>query len=249
MNKDIKSIIKGSLILLSFFLYSILLYVPLDLMGLSYSNMGPLAYFLYLTAGDLIYLSIIVYFYKDTIINSFKEFKTKWENLLELGVKCWMVGLVIMTVSNLLINLISPNSIAANEEAVRFLIELAPIYMLFSAALFAPFIEELIFRKAIYDLIMVPFKKLEEKLNSKVTDNFKMWTYIIISALVFGGLHVIGKIDNMIDLLYIIPYGVLGGAFAFAYFKTKNIALTIGLHMIHNFIMVAFQIILLMLGE
>ena len=38
----------------------------------------------------------------------------------------------------------------------------------------------------------------------------------------------------MIDYLYIIPYGVLGGAFAIAYSKTESVFTSMTFHMLHN---------------
>ena len=53
--------------------------------------------------------------------------------------------------------------------------------------------------------------------------------FIILSSLIFGGLHVLSA-DSVLQLLYIIPYSVLGLAFSLNYVKTKNIASNIFLH-------------------
>ena len=46
------------------------------------------------------------------------------------------------------------NASANNEEAVRTLIDKAPLYMIFSVSIYAPFVEEIIFRKGIKDSVM-----------------------------------------------------------------------------------------------
>ena len=40
--------------------------------------------------------------------------------------------------------------------------------------------------------------------------------------------------NSIVDYLYIIPYGVLGGAFALAYSKTESVFTSMTFHMLHN---------------
>ena len=121
-----------------------------------------------------------------------------------------------MITTNILITTLSPNSIATNEEAVRKLIDTAPLFMLFQLAIYAPITEELIFRKSIKD----------------ITNN--KYIYILLSGIIFGGMHVLSSLNNPLDLLYIIPYSALGITFASLYHKTDNIFSTITVHAIHN---------------
>ena len=121
-----------------------------------------------------------------------------------------------MITSNIIINTLTPNAIAGNEESVRSLIDIAPLFMAFELAIYAPITEELIFRKSIKD----------------ITNN--KYIYILLSGLIFGGMHVIGSITSTYDILYLIPYGALGIAFASLYHKTNNLFSTITVHSIHN---------------
>ena len=121
-----------------------------------------------------------------------------------------------MVVSNLILIFITNGSIAGNEEAVRDMIDKVPLYMAFSSILYAPFTEELIFRKCIKDVIK------------------NKWLYVIASFLFFGGAHVISMANNIVDLLYIVPYGALGATFALAYYKTDTVYTFITFHIIHN---------------
>ena len=57
--------------------------------------------------------------------------------------------------------------------------------------------------------------------------------FIIISSIVFGGLHVINATE-INQYLYIIPYSILGLAFSLNYVKTKNIASNMVLHATWN---------------
>ena len=101
--------------------------------------------------------------------------------------------------------------------------------MVFSAVFFAPFTEEMVFRNSIKNIIT------------------NKYVFIITSGLVFGGLHVIGNINTIYDLLYIIPYSTPGIAFAIMLQKTDNIFVPMGIHFMHNAILMTLQIVLLFL--
>ena len=99
-----------------------------------------------------------------------------------------------------------------------------PSVMLLNAGIVAPIIEELIFRKAFRDAIK------------------GKWPFILISGLVFGLMHVLGNVSNWVDVLYIIPYGALGSAFAMSYYKTDTVFTPIAFHMFHNIVLVLVSI-------
>lgn len=132
-----------------------------------------------------------------------------------------------MLISNFIIVSLFPNSVATNQEIVNSNIMIAPIYMIIASVIFAPFLEETIFR--------LGFREI-----------FKNDTlFIIMSGLVFGGLHVISSYTNLINLIYIIPYSIPGFIFAYTLVRSKNIFVPIGLHFFHNAIMMIVQIVLL----
>ena len=137
----------------------------------------------------------------------------------------WFIGLVIMLVSNALIIYLTGSKGANNEILVQKMIKALPFFMFIDAGFLAPFNEELIFRKAV----------------RKFIDN--KWLYVLMSGLIFGGLHIIGTYHTPTDLLFIIPYGALGSMFALAYYETKTIYSTIFMHMIHNSILVGLSIL------
>ena len=132
-----------------------------------------------------------------------------------------------MYISNYIIGIITNGQLAENEEAVRNLIDTVPLYMAFNVMIYAPITEELIFRKSIREFI-----------NNK-------WIYALISGLVFGGLHAISSITDIISLLYLIPYCSLGIIFGLLYYKTNNIFSTIIIHSIHNAIAFILHVVIL----
>ena len=131
-----------------------------------------------------------------------------------------------MVISNVFINKLT-QAIPGNEETIRATLNKAPLYMFFSAVIFAPFTEEMVFRQSIKNIIT----------NKK--------TFIITSGLIFGGLHVIGNINTIYDLLYIIPYSTPGIAFAIMLEKTDNIFVPMGIHFLHNGLLMTLQIIMM----
>lgn len=175
--------------------------------------------------NDLIYVFTLLFMFKKEIKNGLKKLKKNFSSCAILSLNCWIIGSLIMTLSSLIISIISKQDISGNESLVRESIKLAPIYMLFSCSIVAPVLEEMTFRRALNGLIK------------------NKWIFIILSGVIFGLLHIIGSYKSPMDLLYIIPYGSMGCAFAYLLSKTDNITLPIIIHMMHNTILVLMQII------
>jgi uncharacterized protein len=119
----------------------------------------------------------------------------------------------MLIVNNLLVKLLS--GIPTNEEENRELLRKMPLYSALVMCFLGPISEEIIFRLNI------------RKCFSNIT------IYAIFSGILFGLMHVIVS-DNLLQYLYIIPYGVLGYCFAIAYAKTDNIFTSITIHSLHN---------------
>ena len=131
-----------------------------------------------------------------------------------------------MFASNFILNFLLKAGGAANEKTVQTMIKTLPILMIIDAGFIAPFNEEIVFRKTLKDI----FKN--------------KWLFIILSFLLFGGVHVISSAKTILDYLYIIPYGALGAAFAYSYYKTNNLFTSITLHMFHNIILILISILI-----
>lgn len=230
--KDILSQIKAALISFGLIiLLSIYSYIPLiflSMFGIDYNNFSYNGKILYIVICSVLFLLFMIFIYrKDLITNAKNFFNKNFISNLEVPVKYWLVGLLVMIGSNFFISIITNGSIANNEESVRELIDMMPLYMIFQIIIYAPITEELIFRKSIKNIF-----------NNK-------YLYILTSGLVFGGLHVITSVITITDLLYIIPYSALGIAFAYTYTKTNNIFSTISMHALHN----SLTLILFFLGR
>ena len=175
-----------------------------------------------MTFSNTCLLIVYLLFYFKSIKKDLKTFLSNPMINLNTALKYWLIGLGIMFISNIIINIFN-GQIAGNEQTVREMIKVMPWLLLINAGLIAPFNEEIIFRRSLSDI----FKN--------------KWIFVFASFLLFGLAHVVGNINSMLDYLYIIPYGALGGVFALAYRNTDSIITSMIMHMFHN----SFTILLL----
>lgn len=220
MIKKIKSLLVFILLLLGMYCFP---YIPMELFSLDYQNFSQNMKVIYTVVCDIGFMVIICFLYKDILLDNLKKYFKNFQINFETSFKYYFLGVIIMVVSNYLIYFFFKEATANNEEAIRSMIKLYPAYMVFSVSIYAPIVEELIFRKSIKDMVMVWG-------NNKITK----YIYILASGLIFASLHVVGSVTSNLDYLYIIPYSALGLAFSSLYYKTDNIFSTISMHMLHN---------------
>ena len=128
-----------------------------------------------------------------------------------------------MFISTLIISKFTGQSISGNETEIRNFIKNSPLLTIILAVIISPIIEELVFRKAIKNIF-----------NNK-------YLFIIISSLIFGLLHV-SSIRDINELLFSIPYIIMGISFAITYQKTNNIFTSIILHSSYNLVLILIQL-------
>lgn len=224
MKNKILNILKSLGIILLMLCFNAIFF---SILNINITNLSNKQYILYLTISNTILMAIFFLIYRKTLIKDFKSYIKKFTQNIELSIKYWLIGFIIMVVSNLIITFILNKGLAGNEQEVRSYIDSFPLFMIFNTVIYAPFTEELTFRKSIKDAI-----------NNK-------WLYVLTSGLVFSILHIVSYITSWTDLIYLIPYGALGIAFALLYHKTNNIFSTITMHAIHNLL----AVIVYLLGE
>ena len=198
-------------------------YIPLAILRININDLSQTTKVIYNFFCDIIFMIIVFFVFKDDMVRDLKSYLKGFIKNFEVSFKYYFIGLIIMIVSNLMIALCFKGASANNEEAVRNLINLYPLYMIFSVAIYAPFIEETIFRKCIKNFIL-SFG------NNKITKNI----YISLSGLIFALMHIVGMANSVLDYLYVIPYLSLGASFAALYYKTDNIFSSIVMHSMHN---------------
>ena len=223
MNDKSKNIAFFILISISFLLFEIIY----PILGFDYNNFSLKTKLLLMLLKYFVFLVILFIKYHKYLIEKWKDFWVNRKKYSSIAFKLWGIGFALMLVVNQILNRIV-NGVGANEETVQALLESEPILAFIATTLFAPFIEELIYRKSLQDC-------------------FKNTTlYIIISGLIFGLIHVIGS-SNPLDYLFIISYGLFGACFAKILSETDNIYSTIMVHMFHNGILSLFAIVVKLL--
>ena len=225
LNKKEKIIIKTIIVFLIFWYSTYLQYIPVYLFKLDVKHLSTTMHVILSTFSSTIVFLIFFFIFHKDLKKDFKDFRKKHYEYMDVGLKWWGIGLVLMFISNFIITFLLKGGGANNEQAVQSMIKSLPWLMLIDAGFIAPFNEEIVFRKSVKDI----FKN--------------KWVFVILSFLLFGGAHVINSSKTILDYLYIIPYGILGGSFAMAYHETDNIFTTISIHMIHNIVLILLSIV------
>lgn len=197
--------------------------LPFILLKINTNNIPQIAEIIYLLGFNLLILALIAIVFHKKLEKDFIDIKKNHEKYFKECINYWLIGMGVMMLSNIFISIILNNGVADNEELIRTMFKESPIYVYLSAVIIAPLTEELIFRLGIRNIF--PTKIL----------------FLMVSTLVFGGLHVVTSMSTPLDLLYLIPYCSLGFAFAYSLYKTNNIFVSIGLHMMHNGLLISLQ--------
>lgn len=233
MENRLKNYLKtASLGLLCIIIYAMTSTIELDYLSfnnIDYDTLPTSIKVIYLVIWESVIASIIMLILNKKLTRDIENMKKKHKEYFKKYFKYWLISVGIMMISNAIINLLG-NGIAGNEEALRDTFKISPFYIYFSSVIFAPIVEELVFRQSIRNII--PNKIL----------------FIIVSGVIFGGLHVLTGFSGPMDLLYLIPYCAPGIAFAYILADSDNILISMGLHFMHNGVLIALQFMILLFG-
>lgn len=219
----ILEICKGLLTFLIFYFSSYLQIIPIMLFNIDVNNYRAEDLTIINAFAEFVLVIILILLYFKELKKEFKVFKENIKGNLDIAFKYWFIGLIIMCASNIIIGLLTPLNTSSNEQTVQTLVSVTPYLMLFTAGILAPIAEEITFRKGV-------FKIFKNK-----------WVFATASGLIFGFLHVVGS-SNILEYLYIIPYGSLGFFFALTYYDTKSIYPSIIMHAVHNSALILLSI-------
>lgn len=182
----------------------------------------------------LICCAMTVFALKDFCMENMKACK---ENLLENIIWACSIGIGITyglsIVSNLVVMLFLGNESSggsANQQLFNAYFSNGPLLMIVQAVIFAPILEELLFRGIIFRTLRDVNKKMA----------------LFVSALLFGLLHVYAGLlsGDMTQWIYMIPYVAMGYAFGYAYEKRGNICVPMMIHMLNNTIAILLNLII-----
>lgn len=215
---------RGILVILIYFGMALFKYVPFYLLNIDMNYVSPLLTTIYSIAFEILMIALIFLVYRKLIEEKWNDMKKNHQEYFSKYFKYWFLLIGLMMLSNFIILMISKDNVGAeNQNQIIEMFGKSPIYTYISAVIFAPIIEELVFRQSIRNFI--------PKTNI---------LFIIVSGFIFGSMHILGA-DSLVQMLYVIPYSIPGLIFAYILTKTDNIFVPIGLHFFHNGILMALQ--------
>lgn len=137
--------------------------------------------------------------------------------------KTWAMMMAGSMLIVMFINLfVPPGNQAGNQSAVESLFGQAPVYMFFNIVVFAPIVEEIIFRGVLYQ---------------NLRSERYFWIPMFVSAFIFGGLHVFPtflETGNFLELIYLLQYCGMAFFIIRAMESTDSIIGAMLLHAINN---------------
>lgn len=225
MKETLKRILKNVLVIAIYFIYIYIVIAALSLLNIDYSSFDYKYKLITIAIADICFITLLFWFYKRELIIDFKDFKINYKQYISKYIILYFIGVLLMGIINVIISHFTGMETSGNEADVRLLVEKFPIYMTFSTIIYAPFVEEIIFRKAIRNIIK------------------NKYLFIILSGVIFGCAH-ISDYSNFNDILFSLGYIVMGIDFAYIYYKTNNIFTTMTFHMIHNLLLLIIQFII-----
>ena len=162
--------------------------------------------------GYVIIITILYSIYRKKIKEDFKNFKTDFKKVFP---KAFIVSIILIALETIIalvlgkLGISSPNQMYATE-----LLRSNKLMILYSALL-GPVFEELCFR--------LPYH---------YSTNNKLITFITYTVL-FATVHLL-SVSDILSLLYIIPYLLLGFGIAYPFYKSDNILMSTIVHIINN---------------
>lgn len=209
---------------LFYFIYLDIAIILVNYLGFDYNSISLNKRIIFVLICNIIFMLYLLIVYIKELKTDAKDFKKNFKKYVSKYFIYYVNGVILMAILNIIIQLITGLKLGGNESTLRDYIHRIPLYMFFSTAIYAPFVEEMIFRKSIRNLVK--------------NDNL----FIVLSGFIFGVLH-ITNFSNIKEIIMGIPYIVMGIDFALIYSRSKNIFTTMSFHMFHNLLL--FLIIIL----
>ena len=171
----------------------------------------------------IIVFALAIIIFKDKLKSSFKLFKENSKAYFQFILPKIGITYIIFLISNILCILITQKSVSENQAALEIMPQW---FMILAAIIWAPIVEELIFRGVFRRFIK----------NDKI--------FIVVSAVIFGLLHSLSEVSLFSVIVTAVPYAILGGLFAYLYAKTDNICTNIFAHGLQNTVAIVLSLFL-----
>lgn len=237
-NKRIKSIILITVYILIMYVITDYVLLPFidKILEKRYGDIFPRSVIVYsnifLNIGVYSILLIIGYFlFHFDIKQDILYTKSNINYFIPFVAKGFLAYYLVNIIVNIITSIMSDSNTTVNQESIEIMVKyssLSFILMILSVCIIGPIVEELVFRKAFFELIN----------NDKIA--------IAVSSFLFGIIHVLTSKGTIIEMIaYTLPYFATGLIFCIMYKKSnRNIISTITLHIIINTLSI-FLIVLL----
>lgn len=161
---------------------------------------------------------------------SFSSWRTNCLPILKLCLFLFVAYYISSIVVNFIVMMFSNTETSANQSEIIEAVSISPYVTMFSTLVYAPIVEELVFRGIFYRAIRPHFQWL---------------TSAVISAFLFGFIHVFFSLltGNFADLIYLLSYGLIGFYLALAYEKSDTIFASMIFHFINNAVAFLFIVV------
>ncbi len=157
---------------------------------------------------------------KDLYLKSWQTFKSNIKENIFLAFKLLPLLYLSSMVFNGLAIYLSGQDIAGNQALLNEMYQTSPLFIIVAATIYAPIMEELLFRGFFFGL----FK------------DKNVYLALFISGLTFGFAHMYTPEMSLLDFAFLPSYSVLGMIIAYSYHKSQNIYTPVLLHFLNNFI-------------
>ena len=147
--------------------------------------------------------------------------KRNWKRLIPSMLLLLILYYICSFAVNLVVIMLSGTTTSVNQGEIIEAVAIHPYLMMFSTLVYAPIVEEMLFRGVFYRALRSRMRVLPSAL---------------ISALLFGFIHVMYSIftGNFSDVIFLLSYSVIGFFMAMAYEISESIYGSMFFHCLNN---------------
>ena len=167
--------------------------------------------------ANFIFLAIIIYIYQEKLAKYCNNYKKKFKNNILKSLKIFLIGLGIYILFNSIINSLNIPILNTQTSLIEMFKKI-PIMFVLNTLFYYPIIEELVFKLSLKEIIK------------------NKWSFVIITGLLNAFFQIVFSINNITDLLYLIPFTIFFASLSYIYYETDNIVYPILFRICYNII-------------
>lgn len=192
-----------------------------------YPEFGMQGYLLSMELAEAFMIVLTVLLCFGWLMQNAERFRARQGENIFTAIRCVAVMFLISAALGAFVFALFGMSEAENQVTNDMIEQLDRPAFIFSAAVFAPFMEEMLFRGCVFQ---------------PLRNRFGFAAGAAVSALLFGGVHLLATVyaGNWINLLYIFEYGSCGFMLCWAMEKTGSVLTSMLAHAMYNLIIILF---------